>query len=125
MEQILENLTKEQLISLLKEQDVALKEQDVVLRENEIKINKQKLFIDKLRRMLFGSKRERFIKDIIDPDQLDISFEDLALKDVNTTDKPVKETITYNRNKRPNHHGRNKLPEDLPVKEVVIEPEES
>jgi transposase len=36
----------------------------------------------------------------------------------------VKETITYTREKNKNHKGRNRIPEDLPVHEFIIEPSE-
>lgn len=77
--------------------------------------------LDQLRRLLFGSKRERFVKDS-DENQLTLPFE------VQEEKAPEKEqeVITYIRekNKRENHPGRLALPAHLPVKEEVIEPEE-
>ncbi len=49
-------------------------------------------------------------------------FEELEAKNENTTDSPVKETITYSRDKNKNHKGRNRIPDDLPVHEIRIEP---
>ncbi|MDO5510853.1 MAG: IS66 family transposase, partial [Weeksellaceae bacterium] len=69
-------------------------------------------------RMLFGQKRERFEAD---PNQLMLPFEmDEIQKE--QQEKQIEEKITYTR-KRPNHKGRAKLPEHLPVEEVEIHPE--
>ncbi len=77
--------------------------------------------IDQIQRLLYGAKRERFVKDA-DENQMTLPFE------VETEQEPEKqqETITYVRKKtkRINHPGRMTLPSHLPVKEVVIEPEE-
>lgn len=77
--------------------------------------------IDQINRLLYGAKRERFVKNA-DENQMTLPFE------VETEQEPEKqqETITYVRNKtkRVNHPGRMTLPSHLPVKEVVIEPQE-
>ncbi len=77
--------------------------------------------IDQMNRLLYGAKRERFIKNA-DENQMTLPFE------VETEQEPEKqqETISYVRNKtkRVNHPGRMTLPSHLPVKEIVIEPEE-
>src|SRR5690554_2888435 len=72
--------------------------------------------------MLFGSKKERFINE--DKNQLTLSFEGFASEEALEDETPVKEKITYERKKTSNHAGRNKLPENLPVVEEIIEPED-
>jgi len=133
MEQDLENLSKEQLIELFltqKEQLLSKEKQIVsqgkIVSEKEEEVIRLKVLVAMLKRMKFGTQSERFLKQIIDPKQLHLSFEELAQKSEKDTDadKPVKELITYQRTKK-KHNGRNKLPEDLAVKEIVIEPEES
>ena len=52
-------------------------------------------------------------------DQLSLFAEDTVEEIV----EPTQETITYSRDKK-KHQGRNALPENLPVREVIIEPEE-
>ncbi|MDZ7775981.1 MAG: hypothetical protein U5L09_10510 [Bacteroidales bacterium] len=37
---------------------------------------------------------------------------------------PVKEKITYERSKPKKHNGRNRIPDNLPVIEHVVEPDE-
>lgn len=125
MNQALENLSKEQLLTLVKEQQVQVANYEDKVANYENTVSNLKFLIDKLYRMLFGSKKEKFIKEPVDSNQLSLSFEELAAKDETATDQPVKETITYERRKNENHNGRNKLPENLPVVEIVIEPEES
>jgi len=87
----------------------------------ESKVNQLQFQIDQMNRLLYGSKRERFIKDT-DENQMILPF------DVEEENAPEKqeETITYVRKKgkRVNHPGRMALPDHLPVKEVVIEPDE-
>ena len=147
MKQSLENLSKEQLIELFltqkeeltsKEKQIvssarklAFKEKQIVSQEKIVsekqeEVSRLKALVAMLKRMKFGTQSERFLKQIIDPNQLHLSFEDLAQKSEKDQDgdKPVKELIIYQRTKK-KHNGRNKLPEDLAVKEIVIEPEES
>lgn len=87
----------------------------------ESKVAQLQFQIDQMNRMIYGSKRERFIKDA-DENQMTLPF------DVEEETEPEKqeETITYVRKKgkRVNHPGRLPLPDHLPVEEIVIEPEE-
>jgi len=89
--------------------------------ELESKVSDLQFRIEQLNRLFNGSKRERFVKNN-DENQMSLPFE------VEVEQEPEKqqETITYVRNKtkRKNHPGRMPLPSHLPVKEVVIEPEE-
>jgi len=77
--------------------------------------------LDKLRRMIFGQKRERYVP-VFNPEQLDIALDDQPSKvaSVQTED------IRYTRRKKPRKqtpHGRNPLPAELPRKDIVIEPD--
>jgi transposase len=75
-----------------------------------------------LKRMYFGSKRERFVAD---QNQVKIEFEEYATEAEKQDVTPVKETITYQRVKSASKHsGRNRIPEHLPVVEHTIEPEQ-
>ena len=129
MEIALENMSKTELVkfidkqnSRLKEQDSELQKQDSELQQQKLEIREQKYLIAQLRRMLFGSKRERFEK--VDSAQGVIPFEEYASQEQKQDQTPVKEIITYEREKPKRHQGRNKLPENLPVVEHIIEPEE-
>src|SRR5690606_21288814 len=70
------------------------------------------------KRMQFGQKRERFEGD---PNQTELPFE-AAPVEVEQQQEEIKEKIEYTR-KRPNHKGRAKLPQHLPVQEIEIHPE--
>jgi hypothetical protein len=87
----------------------------------ESKIAQLQFQVDQMNRLLYGSKRERFIKNE-DENQMKLPF------DVPEETQPEKqeETITYVRTKtkRVNHPGRMAFPSHLPVEETVIEPEE-
>ena len=71
-----------------------------------------------LYKLINGFKSESFITEAV-IDQLSLFAED---KPESVAETP-QETITYTRDKK-KHQGRNALPENLPVREVIIEPEE-
>ena len=73
-----------------------------------------------LKRLIFSSKSEKY-KPNSDTQQLDLFVGEVKEQDVLVEEES--QTITYQR-KRKAHPGRNKLPEHLPVEEIVIEPEE-
>lgn len=76
--------------------------------------------LNKLKKMIFGTKSERFVP--VSPDQLAL-FDTPA----ESPAEPQQETITYTRQKSqqemPAGHGRVPLPESLPRVNIVIEPE--
>lgn len=136
MENELGNMTKQELIDqllLLKKSNQKLessnqkldfvnqkKDKDIANKEDNIaRLN---ILVANLQRMLFGSKKERFIKE--NEAQLSLSFEEFASQEALVDETPVKEKITYERKKTTKHAGRNKLPENLPVVEEIIEPED-
>lgn len=104
---LLENMAREELIEEIKK-----------LQSQNAEMQFQ---IDQMKRLLFGAKRERFVKEQ-DENQRVLPF------DVEQEEKPgkEKEEITYTREKkkRENHPGRVALPSHLPVEEIIIEPEE-
>ncbi len=109
-----------------KDQDIAKKDQDIAKKDQDIAkktedIERLNILVSNLNRMLFGSKKERFISE--NKEQLSLSFEEFASEDALEDETPVKEKITYERQKTSKHVGRNKLPESLPVIEETIEPE--
>lgn len=107
METALENLPKEALIDLVQERDQ--------------QINSLTFQVKEFKRLLFGSKRERFAPQN-NPAQAMLPFEQQA----EPAEVPT-EQITYLRKKQKanqNHPGRMALPDHLPVEEVLIEPEE-
>ncbi len=121
-------MTKQELIKqllLLKNSNQKLESSNQKLESSHQKkdddIARLNLIVANLQRMLFGSKKERFIAE--DKTQLLLSFEEFASEETLKDNTPVKEKITYEREKPSKHAGRNKLPESLPVVEEIIEPE--
>jgi transposase len=91
--------------------------------ENNDTIADLKFQIAEFKRLFFGSKRERFISNE-HPSQLTLPF-DFGDDKVEPVVAPVKEEITYERNKPSKPHpGRFALPSHLPVEEIIIEPTE-
>jgi len=81
-----------------------------------------KFELSQLKRLVYGSKRERFVSNGQDG-QMNLPFQVEALPE---DTEPVTEKIAFTRRKvnRKNHQGRLPLPDHLPVEEIIIEPEE-
>jgi transposase len=81
-----------------------------------------KFQLNQLRRLAYGSKRERFVSNKEDEKQPALPFE------VEPETEPEKElgaaTYVRKKSKRKNHPGRLELPKHLPVEEITIEPKE-
>ena len=100
-------------------------EYQTVKRENE----QLKFENAQLKRLIFGSKRERFVPEAVAANQGNLfnSFAQGAAVENTPTEKITSTSSVdgYERRKTNNkHQGRNKIPEHLPIKEVIIEPEE-
>lgn len=112
METAWETLTKAQLI----DQAIALSRENSHLRSE---LEKFKFELAQLKRLIFGSKSERFVPSQ-PSEQLSLGF--------NLEEQPreaVTEKITYTREKSPRKEKpvRQGLPAHLPRKEIIIEPE--
>jgi transposase len=75
---------------------------------------------NKLKKMVYGSKKDRWKPVEVPSEQLSLGFEGMQEE---VAVAPKTEQITYTRKKNANHKGRQALPTDLPVEEVIIEPE--
>ena len=104
MQTALEDLSKEDLLRV-----ISSKDEKIDYLESQLAM---------YRRMQFGQSRERFEGD---PNQTSLPF-DAEPAAVEQQQEEIKEKIEYVR-KRPNHKGRAKLPEHLPVQEIEIHPE--
>lgn len=107
-----------------------INEETIILSKKDyqelINLRSENLFLkhelDKLKRMIFGSKSERFIP--ADPGQLTLDME----LELQQPPEAEKETISYTRTKPKEEkkpgHARMPLPAHLPREEHIIEPEE-
>ena len=139
METALEHLSKDELLelvsnlsqererlsrerdSLSQERDILSQERDTLTQEREALAQERdylKAQVEMLRRMQFGQKRERFESD---SGQLSLPFE-VPEQARQEQQEEIHQKIEYVR-KRPNHQGRAKLPQHLPVVEIEIHPE--
>ena len=95
---------------------------DELQRENQALTQENNLLkqqIDQLLKLVNGFKSERFVSSIVSEQPTLFDLEE------NTTAAPIEtEQVSYTRSKK-NHPGRHKLPEHLPIKEIIIEPSES
>lgn len=75
--------------------------------------------LDQLIKLIHGFKSERFLPTDIPVDQLSL----FQKQPSDTPEQEPEEQVSYTRKKK-KHPGRHKLPEHLPVKEVIVEPKE-
>ncbi len=89
----------------------------------EFKVEELNMQLAALRRMIFGSKHERFIPSETIPGQLslDIAAEQAAACEITSVTEVSYQKV--NTEKKSNHHGRMFLPEHLPRVITRIEPE--
>lgn len=109
----------------LADKDSVISERDSSISKLTTDLEAAKFYNDQLRRMIFGSTRERFVPEM-NSRQLMLEFEPKA-KEIAEAVKAVREAIRieYARKKpKKKHRGRIALPSHLPVVETVIEPSE-
>lgn len=105
-------MTKAELI----QENKAVKAENIA---HKARIDALEQQLDQLLKLISGFKSERFVPSIADLNQPTLFDIESSI-----TEQPdAEEEITYTRSKK-KHPGRNKLPDHLPVKEVIIEPEE-
>ena len=127
MKSELNNLSKQALIELVLKQHIQAQNHREELQHHKSELQHKNFIIDQLSRMLFGTKSEKFKTVPVDPSQLTLSFEELtAIKQpVEEDQDPTEKPATKKPSNKKNHPGRHKLPDDLPEKVIVIEPEMS
>ena len=108
-----------QVQAITKEKESLLKKIQDMLE----KFSSMKFELAQLKRLIFGSKRERFVSGAEDA-QMSLPFDVVT----SSEEKPIKpateEVSSFHRRKRKKHPGRLTLPDHLPVEEIIIEPEE-
>lgn len=112
-------MSREELLqenAKLKEQNALQKEQIV---SQERKYNSLQEQFNQILKLVNGFRSEKLKRSDVADNQPSL-FQELPQAQQQPEEQ---ETITYNRTRK-KHQGRNKLPEHLPVKEVIIEPEE-
>ena len=111
--------------AVISEKDSVISEKESVIAKLTGDVEYLTFQNDQMRRLIFGSKRERFIPQT-HPGQLAIDFEP-QVTEIEASVKAEQEKIRveYERKKtKKQHPGRMQLPTHLPVNEIIIEPEE-
>jgi transposase len=110
---------------LLQEKDFLLIEKETSISNLSASLEAEKFKYAQLQRMIFGSKRERFVSPYT-AEQLRLEFEPKTIE-IEEAVEAEREAIrvSYERKKaRKPHPGRMPLPAHLPVVEIILEPEE-
>jgi len=105
-----------------------LKKANCELNQAKLLLEQKELIIAKLRKILFGSKSERYTPDQVQAIQISLfaELEDIKLKEEQLAAQTEEtQTVTYERkvNKAKEPPNRQPLPDHLPRVEIVIEPE--
>jgi len=109
----------------LADKNSLISDKDSTISKLTADLEATKFHNEQLIRMIFGSKRERFVPTM-DAQQLTLDFEPQATE-IKEAVKTELESIriSFERKKpKKEHHGRMPLPSHLPVVETVIEPSE-
>ena len=94
------------------------KDEIILQKDRQIKTLQDEVAYFK--KMIFAFKSERYISNA-DSNQLELF--DKQKEDTVEQESDITEQVTYTRKKK-KHPGRNKLPDHLPVEEIIIEPQE-
>ena len=105
----------------LKQQDEIILQKNADIAKKQISIAEKDFIIERLKRLVFGQKRERY--ESIDSNQLNLFYDisGQSLAELQETSEEKKKKIRIK--ERTAHPGRSKLPEDLEVVETILEPE--
>ena len=101
-----------------KDQQIYKLESSIIQKEDEI--SRLKHLVEQLKRMTFGQKSERFEN----PDQLELFPKEVLDQKEKELIEEVEVIIKKRKSYDGKHPGRQELPKDLPVEEVVLEPTE-
>jgi len=97
----------------------------ILYEQSQLSIASLKHELDQLKKMIFGSKHERFIAANNDPSQLSLGIQAEAVAQCSIIDAKkisyTRTTTQVTENKK-DHPGRMKLPEHLERRELIIEP---
>ena len=111
---------KEQEIRVISEEKEALLKKFQDLLE---KFSLMQFDLSQLRRLIYGSKRERFVSGAEDG-QMSLPFDIETASQEENGEAATVEVSSFKRRKRKNHPGRLHLPDHIPVEEIIIEPKE-
>ncbi|MCB9280945.1 MAG: IS66 family transposase [Lewinellaceae bacterium] len=101
------------------EATISKAEYEAAMAEKDGQIAMLRHELDQLKRLIFASKSERFVP-AFQPEQMALWDDSPELGAA----QEETEKITYERTKKKAHPGRTQLPEHLPVRRQIIEPEE-
>jgi len=111
-------INKQELI--INKQEMIINKKDAIISKKEDEISRLTYFLEQLKRMTFGQKSERFEN----PDQLELFPKEVLEAKKKELIEEIEITIKKRKGYEGNHPGREPLPKDLPVEEVVLEPTE-
>jgi transposase len=115
--------TIEDQSTIINDQNTTIDGQNTTIDGQNATIADLKFQVAQFQRMIFGSKRERFVSDV-HPSQLTIPF-DFGDKKVEAVIEADKQQISYEHTKPSKPHpGRFQIPSHVPVEKILVEPTE-
>ena len=114
-----------EITSIISEKEAIISENTAVISKISAELQAERFKYAQLQRMIFGSKRERFVSSCL-PGQMVFEFEPKTIE-IEQAVAQERESIriAYERKKsKKAHPGRLALPDHLPVVETILEPEE-
>ena len=111
--------------SVLLQKDSVIAQKETSIDTLTGKLNAANFQLEQMRRLIFGSKRERFIP-AIDVNQMKLDFEPQTAEIEQAVKQELEDIkVNYQRSKpKKKHQGRLQLPDHLPVVETIVEPQE-
>ena len=110
-------MSKDEQIAKLQDSNVALQDSNVALQDSNVALRHE---VAMLKKLIFGARSEKHRSATVDANQLNM-FAELDVQE-DEQELIISEVKGYKKTRK-THPGRQRLPDHLPVIEIVVEPE--
>jgi len=110
-------VSKDEQIAILQDSNATLEDSNSTLQDSNVALKQE---VAMLKKLIFGARSEKHKSVSVDANQLNM-FAELEVQE--NEQEPIISEVKGYKKTRKTHPGRQPLPDHLPVKEIVIEPE--